>query len=347
MEEIKDDHNTLQLNKRDTEILSIIEAFINQILSSLYTTHHLPKLQTQSHDKRGRTPRVKVDSERYFKVIIIVTVIYHLIKKQKEITTRELYYTYKTIFKTQQEVEQIIKTILLLFGLLKEETRIISTPKGFMYGDIELFTMKYSINFNVSHQIPVINEECVISKTSERTFFIIVEKEAFYSHLIQSRITKMLHCIILCSRGFPDNATLNVVKCISSRQEIVPCCFVDCDIYGIEIFLSFLCNGSWRRYESNNDPIHNLQWSLFRPTELQKLIQQCSIPVQELSKREICIANHLLASKLIQANSELKSELQTILSLKKKMEIDQIIQFDNWEIKVISSILKNNTQFSL
>ncbi|KAL7717467.1 DNA topoisomerase (ATP-hydrolyzing) [Entamoeba marina] len=249
---------------------------------------------------------------------------------------REIYYSNKSVFISQNEVVKLLDDITKLFGIEKEETCIYSTPRGFLCGRLEIVTPTATLDFSLSHQIPLITTSYCVQRPTTRSYLLIIEKEAFYERLLQSKLMAQFPCILLCSRGFPDSATLEITKNIAKLEGIIPCCLCDADVYGIEIFLTFLCGG-WRKNSDNG--IKNLRWVLLRPSEVIK-----GSPITE---KEKTIATNLLKAPVVLRNKEIENEIKCFLKKEEKKEIDEIAKETGYQLEttIISSCLRNKTEF--
>ncbi|EDR26491.1 meiotic recombination protein SPO11, putative [Entamoeba dispar SAW760] len=328
------------------DVICIIEEITQVVVKSLVQKHKFPLLQTK-RNCNVRCPRFTVKKKKYFKLLVILSTIYELILTNKQFTVRELYYTHKTIFKDQTELENLIRDIKLLFGVNDLNIlHLTHTPRGILFGEVTLVTPIYVMDFTKKLQLPILSSPFQFIIPNRRCFLLIVEKEAFFERLVQSHLSDQFPCIILCSRGFPDNATFTIAHHLTQKLNIIPCCLVDGDVYGIEIFLTFLC-GSWKKNgisrisKQNDEGISLLRWSLLRPSDTKG--------ISPLTDREKVIANHMLESEVVKCNQEIELEIKTLLKNNTKMELDELANTNVsfFETTIISSCLHHSTLFKI
>ncbi|EKE41773.1 hypothetical protein ENUP19_0205G0038 [Entamoeba nuttalli] len=328
------------------DVICIIEEITQVVVKGLVQRHQFPLLQTQ-RNCNVRCPRFTVKKKKYFKFLVILSTIHELILANKQFTVRELYYTHKAIFKDQTELENLIGDIKLLFGVNDLNVlHLTHTPRGILYGEVTLVTPLYVMDFTKKLQLPILSSPFQFITPSQRCFLLIVEKEAFFERLIQSHLIDQFPCIILCSRGFPDNSTFTIAHHLTQKSNIIPCCLVDGDVYGIEIFLTFLCGG-WKKNrlsgtsKQSDDGISLLRWSLLRPSDYKG--------VSPLTSREKIIASHMLESEVVKYNQEIELEIKTLLKNNTKMELDELANTNVsfFETTIISSCLSHSTLFKI
>ncbi|ELP92777.1 meiotic recombination protein SPO11, putative [Entamoeba invadens IP1] len=314
----------------------VIEELVLQSIRLLVKKRSFVPFTTKKVENQ-RQPRITTNSKKQLQIVVVLGSIYQLLATNRKSTAREIYYTHKAIFDSQKKTDNVIENITLLLGSTLQGLHISKTPRGLLCGDVALVTQYYIIDFSTTHQLPTVSEPFTLCFGKKRVFLLIIEKEAFFERVVQSKVREMFPCLILCSRGFPDNATLDLAKAISSQSGVIPCCLVDGDVYGIEIFLQFLCNG----WKNPTPQIPNLRWALLRPSEFNG--------VSSLTKREQKIAENMLNSSVVQNNEEIKNEINTIAFKNRKAELDELDDSHKFNLEniIITSCLTHTSTFKI
>lgn len=349
------------MNSKD--IIITIEQLTKSIITTLSTTHSFPKFQIQKISSQ-RTPQILPTTKRYFQILVLLGTIHKLLIINEFVTIREIYYEHKTIFQSQRQTESIIKDIKLLFGVSDSlELHVLSTPRGLLQGDVQIVTPISQMDFTLSMQLPIISSEYSIITQKQRQYLLIVEKEAFYNRLIQSNIPKQLNCIILCGRGYPDNATLNIAsQIVYSNRNIVPCCLVDGDVFGIEIYLCYRFGSVKKNFSSlqvtnqmnqfnqmneikQNQPsclsgrmkgIPNVKWCLLRPSY--------KLGTMKMTEKEIRRAKSLLSIPWLKHEKDVIREIELMIKTERKMELDELVNENGmfFESEIISQCISHS-----
>jgi len=70
-------------------------------------------------------------------------------------------------------------------------------------------------------------------------FVLIIEKDAIFQKLLEENCSRVLRCILVTGKGYPDVATRMLVKMLSEKMNLPVYIIVDADPFGIDIMLIY------------------------------------------------------------------------------------------------------------
>lgn len=79
----------------------------------------------------------------YLKIVVylkILTIINELLRTNKIVTKRDIFYNEKALFRTQYVVDRAVDHIALSLGIERQALNIVASPKGLIYADLTLTT---------------------------------------------------------------------------------------------------------------------------------------------------------------------------------------------------------------
>ncbi|KAG0084822.1 endodeoxyribonuclease, partial [Podila epicladia] len=162
-------------------------------------------------------------------------------------------------------------------------------------------------DFNTLVSVPAIESEVLrIEIHPETRYVLVIEKEATLSHLISIGFCESHGpCILLTSKGYPDRVSRRLLKrisdmvqdgvyfldrpfdlnpsilkapCSSSASLHIPLlAMVDCDPYGIDIYLTYRCGSFKSAYDNENLAVSTLQLLGQLPSDWTMFFRGCSL----------------------------------------------------------------------
>ncbi|CAM9459364.1 unnamed protein product, partial [Chrysoparadoxa australica] len=162
--------------------------------------------------------------------------------------------------------------------------------------------------------------------TSDADFILLVEKEAAYMRLAEDRFYNRYPCIVITAKGQPDVATRLFLKLLRSQLKIPVLGLVDSDPYGLKILSVYVSGSKNMSYDSASLTTPDIKWLGVRPSDLDRynIPEQCRL---DMTEHDIKTGKELLQEEFIQKNPEWHYELELMIKMKKKAEIQALSSF--------------------
>ncbi|KAG0349551.1 endodeoxyribonuclease [Podila humilis] len=229
-------------------------------------------------------------------------------------------------------------------------------------------TMTSYTDFNSLVSVPVFERDIRQIEIHPKTkFILVIEKEAILDHLISLGFCASHGpCILLTSKGYPDRVSRRLLKRISdmvqdgtyfvdqpfdtdrlnsnnngsfnqfpnpiihpsSPLNIPLLALIDCDPYGVDIFLTYRCGSTKYAYDNENLAVPTLQYLGLRPSDWN-MFWQCGhgyddvmIPLKP--RERSLLLKRLTLHPHVQATKDLRVELSRMLFMNCKSELQSL-----------------------
>ncbi|PWA84013.1 type II DNA topoisomerase VI subunit [Artemisia annua] len=103
-------------------------------------------------------------------------------------------------------------------------------------------------------------------------FILVVEKEAYYSSLVEDEINKKVDCILIIGHGMPDMATRYFLQHLTKQVNIPVFGLVDCDPFWVSILCTYTCGSENSVFDCDNLVTPGIKWLGVRPSDLDKYV---------------------------------------------------------------------------
>ncbi|KAI4481968.1 hypothetical protein M0804_008987 [Polistes exclamans] len=265
-----------------------------------------------------------------FALIMKVMAISHkLLIRNTTITRRSFYYDLKNdianvLAPKQQYVDLAVNNVAEILNCAPWDLRLIGSSKGLAAGDLTLY---FTDNQIIDCRVPggVLIPQIISNVISIRTngkFVLVVEKDTIFQKLLEENITKLLNCILITGKGYPDIATRMLIKLLSEKVNLPIYILVDADPFGVDIMCVYRFGSSNLSKRNDNLACPAIRWLGVHPSELGVL----GVKTSPLSERDL--------SKL----ASIKSRSYMTETLLRQMII---MQKGKAEIEAVSSLCSN------
>ncbi len=203
-------------------------------------------------DKKQNRYYINLNQAKKFMQTLLVAkqIKWLLDQKKPALSIRQLYYTLKhTIegskeetFDSQDESDPLIEDVEVMVDALREELRLIATPKGVLAGpmvvldqtgDMLDFTKMGSAGGAVP---PSVEENTFEIKECSADFVLVIEKFAVWNLLNQQKYWKDANCLIMTGKGQPARAERRLLHRMQKELKIPIYVFTDMDPWGYYIY---------------------------------------------------------------------------------------------------------------
>ncbi|KAK9781183.1 putative Spo11/DNA topoisomerase VI subunit A [Seiridium cardinale] len=253
-------------------IVTKIECLLEDIVDAL--TENSPLTIPLRSRKTGRETLVlyptasATGARRFTALLIILYQIHEALVSHTIITKRHIFYQDKTLFVTQNYVDQMIDDIAFSFGVSRDALNIVATPKGLVVGGaFQSEPGKLGVTIPQEKEL----EDVDLSGVQ---WVLVIEKDATFRNLAAAQyfaastagpgllVTVFLHLTVLSStemltdlvqgKGFPDLATRQFLYAIHVQYPHIPIhALVDFDPAGIGIMRTYQHGSQSLRHEKN------------------------------------------------------------------------------------------------
>lgn len=248
---------------------------------------------------------------------------YSMLQNKKFSTKRDIFYSNVNFFKSQIVVDDSISNICCLFQVPRYLLNILSSSKGFVGGDL-CFSDSNGNQFTCGDtgiQIPN-HVDIICNVTSKAKYILVVEKEATYTRIIESKFyLKVGPCIIITGKGFPDINTRFLLKKLHEELQIPVFALVDSDPHGIEIMCVYKFGSKSLSYDASNLTCSSMKWIGILPKDIDflEINEKVLIPMSDFDKKK---CRDLLKRPYFKRHDYLMEQVNLLLKLGKKAEIE-------------------------
>lgn len=190
-------------------------------------------------------------AKKFMQTLLVAKQIKWLLEQDKpSLDIRQLFYmlkheikgTRENTFDTQEESDPVIEDIEVLTNTLREQLKLIATPKGVLAGplivedktgDVLDFGRMGSAGGAVP---PIVEKDFFDIRECSADYVLVVEKYAVWNLLNQQRYWKKNNCLLLTGKGQPARAERRLLKRFESELKIPIYIFTDMDPWGYYIY---------------------------------------------------------------------------------------------------------------
>ena len=220
---------------------------------------------------------------RYSSTVKLGGVIATLEKENRYISQRDMYYSLKFLFKSQNDCNRLILQIGKVLNLKRHEMRIIPSSRGYVAGNLKFRVKNVDDNWtncmasdihggtSISNIWTSVSYEKIEIETGAR-YLIIIEKEGVFRRFCEDGFCKDLPCIIVTGCGYPDVATRALVHVISIKFPYL-IIFGICDYnpHGLSLLLTYKLGSMNTNFEAEGFKAERLKWLGLRTDQISSL----------------------------------------------------------------------------
>mmetsp|Transcript_17061 Transcript_17061/g.33375 ORF Transcript_17061/g.33375 Transcript_17061/m.33375 type:complete len:449 (-) Transcript_17061:1500-2846(-) len=259
----------------------------------------------------------------------MVQLVHNILQRGIHITKRDLFYTDVKLFVEQGQTDKLLDDVSVMLGCTRTSLNVVASEKGVVVGDLRFKEAEDEIDCSRlgigGKGIPPMIDR-VTDIRSDADFILLVEKDAAFMRLSEDRFYKRMKCIIITARGQPDVATRMFLRRLRNELKIPVLALVDSDPYGLKILSVYMSGSKNMAYDANSLTCPDIKWLGVRPSDLDryKIPAECRL---ELTDQDRKTGEALLKEDFIKKNPEWVKELNIMLKMKKKAEIQALSTF--------------------
>lgn len=259
----------------------------------------------------------------------ILQLIYEICSKKIHVTKRDLFYTDVKLFIKQDESDGVLDDLATMVGCTRSSLNVVASEKGVVLGQIKFKEAGDDIDCTKmgigGKGIPPFIDR-ITNIEGAAKFILLIEKDAAFMRLAEDRFYNKYPCIIITAKGQPDVATRLFLKKIKTVLKIPVLGLVDSDPYGLKILSVYMTGSKNMSYDSAHLTTPDIKWLGVRPSDLEtyNIPDQCRL---DMTEHDIRTGKDLLNEEFIKKNPDWHRELQLMVKMKKKAEIQALSNF--------------------
>ncbi len=326
------------LNRKDTlnRLYKLIDDLIEKIFENGKPSFHLPSrassniiwdeendlllLGKQIMEKQFHTLTSVADITRLMKIL---EVVHELLKKNRHITKRHVFYMDVDLFKEQKNSDKSIEDAATMLYTTRNATHIVANPRGSCVGRLRIRDKNDIIDLENQGSgawtiSPMLDEIEIIESDAE--FILVIEKSAAMMDLAEVRFWRTYPCILLTAQGVGNVATRMFLKRLTKELNLPAFTLVDSDPYGHYIHSVYLRGSKRLSYETPflATPNIKLLGVLTRDLDTYKIKNDVRL---KMTKQDLKRANDMLKEDFVKKNKNWEEDIKLSIKLKTKAEI--------------------------
>ncbi|MHA2204782.1 MAG: helix-hairpin-helix domain-containing protein [Candidatus Thorarchaeota archaeon] len=253
----------------------------------------------------------------------VMEIIYQLLQANLHATKREVFYSDVNLFRDQKYSDKIIEDVASMLQTTRDSVHVVASARGSAMGRVVIRDGGDRIDLTQMGTggwaiTPFLDQLEILESDAE--FIILSEKDAAVMRLAEAKYWNRQPCIVLTGKGSGDIATRAFLKKLVKELEIPAFALVDSDPYGHYIYSVFLRGSKRLSYESPfiATPELKLLGVLSRDLDAFNIPKSVRIPMEPTDIKRV---REMLKEPFVQKNKEWVEDLQLMLRLKEKAEI--------------------------
>ncbi|EEB08139.2 endonuclease Rec12 [Schizosaccharomyces japonicus yFS275] len=271
-------------------------------------------------------------AKRCAQMFRLVDLLHQAINNNTVLQLRDIYYHDVGLFERQSTVDALVRELTRTFCCSRSELHVTAAGKGLVYGPVTIHTKLDTISCMSKPWIIQYSLDIQSIRTSADTL-VIVEKEATFHTLIDA--FPLPNVVFVTAKGFPDLSTRQFISLFVQETGVRRAYgLFDWDPYGVSIYMCYKYGSSVTRNE-NMCTTKTLQPIGPFYEDFKQLDEQFMLPI---TTRDFRIASNLLRTIRPLQEPIVVRELQKMLFLARKAEIQGIPNVKTWLSKKISQL---------
>lgn len=222
-------------------------------------------------------PRRRISTMR---MIYAMDVIHHMLLHKKQSTQRELFYRAQNddtcLFQRQNHMDRTLMDLAGICGVSRADLNVFTAEKGLIAGQISFLYEGQQTSVMQSGSIPISHHLIRCDNTSSGRYIVVVEKDSFFHHLLETSFVKSFPCVLMTGKGYPDFYTRELLETLVRQHPNMPPVYIgDFDPHGLHIYLTY------------RESCPRLRWVGLHWEDVQKLPVESALAVTQTDEKLI------------------------------------------------------------
>ncbi|EPX71295.1 endonuclease Rec12 [Schizosaccharomyces octosporus yFS286] len=340
----KEEEDKISFFNVKEKVEAIVVSFLKQLADPSKTPAFISLSKRKANDrgfsskrsisKNSRPKKYNIINHpaKIAQILQVLDCIHEAIETESVITKRDIFYHDVQLFKKQFVVDELIEDLACTIGCPRSALNVEASGKGLVYGPLSI-TLREGGKLETSKPTLISYHSISLLESTAR-WVLVVEKEAVFQTLVERGLEDT---ILVTAKGFPDLSTRKFLLEITKYLPQLPIFGIfDWDPYGILIYSCYKHGSKASGYE-NSMLLPQLQYLGPFYQDIFPENYSYSLP---FGKRDTTIASNLLQSDCLRYEPQMLEQLQRMLFLQKKAELQAIPNLFSWAEK---KLLKTKT----
>ncbi|GAB1868820.1 DNA topoisomerase (ATP-hydrolyzing) [Camponotus japonicus] len=217
---------------------------------------------------------MKSSRNKFILMMMIMSKAHRLLLTNTTKTKRSFYYDLKneitkSLMPHQRSIDCAVNSVANLLECAPWDLRLLATPKGLVAGNMTITLLDNRVidcAIVGGVQIPQITLN-VTSICVKANFVLVIEKDAIFQKLLEEDCFRILKCILVTGKGYPDLNTRMLVNILSEKMNLPVYIIVDADPFGVDIMLLYRFGSSILCRQNESLACPNARWLGIHPSE--------------------------------------------------------------------------------
>ncbi|XP_019883212.2 meiotic recombination protein W68 [Camponotus floridanus] len=217
---------------------------------------------------------MKNSRNKFILMMMIMSEAHRLLLTNTTKTKRSFYYDLKNeitkrLMPHQRSIDCAVNSVANLLECAPWDLRLLATPKGLVAGNMTITLLDNRVidcAIVGGVQIPQITLN-VTSICVKANFVLVIEKDAIFQKLLEEDCSRILKCILVTGKGYPDLNTRMLVNILSEKMSLPVYIIVDADPFGVDIMLLYRFGSSILCRQNESLACPNARWLGIHPSE--------------------------------------------------------------------------------
>lgn len=235
----------------------------------------------------------------------------------------------ETIKYSGKGLDEVLNDLCCLVGCSKIHLRILTQPKGTLYGELsfELMTGETVDCFSSQQGVIIPARAQITGVKSDAKFILVLEKDSVLQKMIclekKWNFVKRYKVILLTGRGYPDISTRAFLNFLWSRLKIPILALTDADPHGIDIVCTYKFGCYTSAHEGSHLAVPQIRWLGLLPLDVSRhsLPQSAMLPLTKSDEDRI---DSLLKRPYLKGKKAWIEQLHLIRDSQKKAELESL-----------------------
>lgn len=200
----------------------------------------------------------------------------HLLKNNKSITLREVYYKFPHVYSNQNKSNDDVQEVSAMTGITLQSLNVLTSSTGIIKGPLlfyigEELLADCTLGGISGFKIPVESHNISAIRTTRRIdFIVVVEKEDTFELLAKDQFDLRNHCVLFSGRGQPSATSRLLLRKLRDALGVPIYGLFDGNYGGASIYCTYRFGSANRSHDSLLLTVPDLIWIGVFPDEVRK-----------------------------------------------------------------------------
>ena len=268
-------------------------------------------------------------------IIHVARMIKEILTKNLHATKRDIFYNDPRLYKEQKKSDIALDILTSMLQTRRKCLNIVASPRGRCIGRLTIKDREEKINLTKVKTYgwaisPLLEQIELIESDAE--FILVLEKDAAFIRLNESKFWEKIPCILISGAGMPGLATKEFLKKLVAQLKIPALGLFDSDPYGLAIGLMYSKGTIASAHETPWLAVNNFYWIGIYPNEIKNIKERCKLGMTEM---DLLKSDEILSRPNIKNKLEIVKQLKLMKKNKLKVELQSLCHYEENFIDIL------------